>query len=287
MNWLRYFLKPAESLDRKRLWQIALFVSALYAVTISYLILYWYHLETRMPFHWFDDSLGWLQMDKGGHIYGAFTECSLGIRALLWAGVSRKRSCFWAAFISFSTQTSYEIFDGFCDGYGASVTDIIANAIGVLLPAIQYWCWGKLKLFNKISFYPSALIPLRPQFFGDSLPQQFLKDYNGLTFWFSVDLNTMTGKKILPKWLLLTFGYSADGLLGGDDNIWTDKDGTLHDYSHIARARKFVFSIDFNWGLLQQPGWKTIGAIFTHIKFPTPALEWHTSKGFRWHWWYF
>ena len=48
--------------------------SVLYLGSMSYLQFVWYKDQKRVPFHLYNDSKGYLQIDKMGHAYGAYME---------------------------------------------------------------------------------------------------------------------------------------------------------------------------------------------------------------------
>lgn len=78
--------------------------AALYAGTMAYLNFIWYKDTKRVPFAFYADGKGYLQVDKFGHAYGAYLESYAGYRALRWSGASkRRRYCMavrWAFFYS-------------------------------------------------------------------------------------------------------------------------------------------------------------------------------------------
>jgi hypothetical protein len=43
-----------------------------------------------------------------------------------------------------------------------------------------------------------------------------LKDYNGQTYWLSVNLHSFYKGSKIPKWLNLAIGYGANGMLTGN-----------------------------------------------------------------------
>ncbi len=284
---IKKILKIADKPQKTRVWLFSIFCVLLYSSTLIGLLVAWYQVDTSVPFHWFDDSKGWKYVDKFGHAFTAFVECSLLYKVWNWTGLSKNRCLAISAFMAFFSQSSYEIFDGFSAGYGASLPDIVANALGVLLYMTQIILLKKLIVDSKFSFHPTIYAHMRPSFFGEHYLQQFLKDYNGQTYWFTLDINQLLNKKILPSWLFLSVGYGADGLLGGDDNIWTSKDGTIKDFSHIERASRFMITIDFNWALIKNPTLNAFAQIFNYVKFPAPTLEFNTDKGVIFHWLYF
>ena len=52
-------------------------------------------------------------------------------------------------------------------------------------------------------------------------------------------------KRKWPDWLNFAVGYGADGMVGGDDNIF-ESNGITYDYSHINRNRQFYLSPDID-----------------------------------------
>lgn len=279
--------KIAKSPNHIRVLLFSIFCFFLYSSTLIVLLITWYQLDTSVPFHWFDDSKGWLLIDKFGHSFTAFVECSLLYKVWNWTGLSKNKCLIISTTMAFISQSSYEIFDGFSAGYGASFSDIFANLFGVLLYSVQILLFNKLLIESKFSFHTTVYAHLRPTFFGENILQQFLKDYNGQTYWFTFDINQLLNRRILPPWLFISVGYAAEGLLGGDDNIWISKDGMVHDYSNIQRTSRILFTIDFNWSLIKNPTLNSIGQFFNYAKFPTPTLEINLDKGFIFHWLYF
>jgi len=63
-----------------------------YLAGLSFLGFIWYKDHERVPFHFYDDSKGYLQIDKAGHAYSAYRESYSAYYALRWAGVSKKKA---------------------------------------------------------------------------------------------------------------------------------------------------------------------------------------------------
>jgi hypothetical protein len=60
---------------------------------------------------------------------------------------------------------------------------------------------------------------LRPNVLGENFLQQTLKDYNGQTYWLSINVASfLSDDTRFPKWLNVAVGYGADGLIGGTEN---------------------------------------------------------------------
>ncbi|HTF80309.1 MAG TPA: DUF2279 domain-containing protein, partial [Cytophagales bacterium] len=217
---LALFLRPSEKPDTLKL---TLFVGAALLSYISMLYtlaLVWYAQEESAAFHWFDDSMEWRLCDKLGHAYIAFIECRIANNLFRWCGLRHQRSLLYSFILAFTFQSGYEVLDGFAAAYGASIYDIIANALGALLVVIQFYLFKKIIASFKFNFFLSEYAVLRPGLLGDNLLTRCIKDYNGQTYWISINVQDLLRSTLLPKWLMLSIGYGGDGLVGGHDNIW-------------------------------------------------------------------
>ncbi|MBK8291123.1 MAG: DUF2279 domain-containing protein [Flammeovirgaceae bacterium] len=90
----------------------------------------WYSQYDKQDFQFFNDAGEWKQMDKVGHFYSAYQLSSISSNSLQWSGVSKKKSDWIGALTGFAVISSIEVLDGFSAGYGASVSDLAANALG-------------------------------------------------------------------------------------------------------------------------------------------------------------
>jgi hypothetical protein len=259
---------------------------SVYGLTLAGLIWAWYGVEGQTSFHWFDDSGEWLGMDKLGHCTATFQVAAFALFILQKAGAARRPASWIAALMGWLVVSSYELLDGLSPTYGASWADLLANAGGALLLPLQVRVFPRLMAIPKLSYYSHALAPLRPALLGSTMADRWLKDYNGMTLWLSLDVNTITNRKLLPPWMTVAVGYGAEGLLGGHDNVWTDAGGTVHDYSQLARTQQFYLSLDLNVIYLRErlpERWRWLLMPLHLIKCPAPAIEWG-AEGLRWHW---
>lgn len=260
----------------------------IYALSLLWLSSAWYNSYTS--FHFFDDLFEWEYLDKLGHFFtsfylGLFAYKTFGDPQNLNPSLQRK----WICFSGFALLLPIEILDGFSMNYGASVFDLAVNLFG------SAFCYGYVsnKIVSaaapKFSFHATALSLMRPDMLGATFAQQVLKDYNGQTYWLSIDINSISGRKLFPDWLLLTIGYGAEGLLGGHDNIWQNTDGKTIDYSNIARTKRFFVSVDVNTAAFRGRGrlYNYLFAPFVLLKFPAPAIEINMERGIVFHWIYF
>ncbi|HTH55629.1 MAG TPA: hypothetical protein VL728_06255 [Cyclobacteriaceae bacterium] len=259
-----------------------------YASALLWLSSTWYN--TYISFHFFDDFLEWKYLDKMGHF---FTSFYIGLAAFTSFGhpadlnsAAKKR---WICFAGFVFLFPIEVLDGFSMNYGASIFDLIANLLGGVF-CFYYVSNKTVSSFHpKFSFHNTAFAILRPDMLGATFAQQVVKDYNGQTYWLSVDINSIVNKKIIPNWLMLTIGYGAEGLLGGHDNVWQNAEGKTFDYSNVARVKRFFISVDLNTGVLRNKNrlFNYLLAPFVILKFPSPAIEINAERGVIFHWIYF
>ncbi len=260
-----------------------LFVVA-YTLGLFWLSSIWYNSYTG--FHFFDDLFEWEYLDKFGHF---FTSFQLGLYFYKTFGDQqnldsslRKR---WICFAGFVLLLPIEILDGFSLNYGASPADLVANALGGI------FCYGYVSykiissLTPKFSFHTTAFSLLRPEMLGSSFIQQIAKDYNGQTYWFSIDINRMLNSSLFPKWLSLAVGYGAEGLLGGHDNVWQTNNGVTKDYSNVMRTNRIFISLDVNASFLREKNklFNYLFAPFMLLKFPAPAIEINFERGIVFH----
>ncbi|HEV8515446.1 MAG TPA: hypothetical protein VGQ59_19315 [Cyclobacteriaceae bacterium] len=263
---------------------ITIIFAIIYLISLLWLSSVWYNTYTG--FHFFDDLFEWEYMDKLGHFFssfhlGLFFYKIFGNPNSLNQSIQKK----WFCFSGFVLLLPIEILDGFSLNYGASPADLLANGLGGLF----CYCHVTYKVLSdtlpKFSFHTTALNIIRPELLGCNIFQQAIKDYNGQTYWLSLDVNKVLNAKILPSWLMLTIGYGADGLLGGHDTEWENKNGETKDYSTVARTKRFFISIDINANSLREKN-KLLNyllAPFALLKFPAPALEINFERGIVFH----
>lgn len=274
--------ESAEISMRTKLLLILLTIA--YALALLWLSSAWYNYYTG--FHFFDDIFEWEYLDKLGHFltsfyFGLFLYQTFGDPQNLNPSLRKK----WICFSGFALLLPIEILDGFSLNYGASPADLLANGLG------NFFCYGYVSskiissLSPKFSFHTTAFSLMRPELLGSTFAQQIVKDYNGQTYWLSIDINSILNKKVLPGWLMLTIGYGAEGLLGGHDNEWQDLEGKTIDHSDIVRTKRFFISVDLNATVLKGKGklFSYLFAPFVLLKFPAPAIEINAERGIIFH----
>jgi hypothetical protein len=181
-------------------------------------------------------------------------------------------------------QTSFEIMDGTVATYGFSWSDMAANTVGAGLFALQELQWKQQRIQPKVSYvgqrYDASVLQRARQLYGNVGTERFLKDYNGQTHWWSINLKSFAKQSNLPAWLNVAVGYGAQGLLGGFKNEWADAIGNPVTRYDIQRYRQWYLApdIDFTKIKTNKKGLKVLFYVLNLVKFPTPGLEWSRGK---------
>ena len=270
-------LSYPDSIQKTRLCLTAGLISGAYITGLSYLKFVWYKDHERVPFHWYDDSKGYLQMDKGGHAYSAYFESSLAYHSLRKAGLSKAEALYYGAPMGLVFQTPIEIFDGLYEGWGFSWSDMAANTFGAGLFALQEAAFDKQIVRMKFSYSPSPY-PGYHRHLGTTPLERFFLDYNAHSYWLSANLKDICALDQIPSWLNIAFGYSANGMIYEFENP-TYYHGKP--FPHLERYRQFLFSLDVDFTKIPTKN-KWIKSLFytlNLIKIPFPTLEYNRIDG--------
>jgi hypothetical protein len=274
--------KDTNQINHSRLRTLVIGSSALYGAGLIGLNELWYKNSPRQRFSWFDDSQEWKQVDKVGHFYSAY-HFSLGAsKAFRWTGLSQKKSVFWGAMVGIVVMTPLEIFDGFSADYGASFSDIVANTGGALFLYGQHALWGEPRIHPKYSFHRTKYPHQRPELLGKSFQEEMFKDYNGQTFWLSIDVDKFLPKgNRYPKWLNLAVGY------GAEDMIFAQDSQNLQ--AGLQPHRQFYLSLDLDLTSIKTKSkfLKTLIFFVNMFHLPAPAISFSSAKGVKFHSWYY
>jgi len=279
------FFQPAPSLNKGRAIGLSTGLGATYAGAMIGLNYIWYKDSPRSKFNFFNDAKEWKQVDKLGHLHGAYFESVWATQMLKWAGVNHKKASIYGGLMGFTLQSSIEIFDGFSEKWGASWSDIGFNALGSAMALTQNLLWQEQRIRSKYSFhkvsYPDAQLEQRAiDLYGEGKIERLIKDYNSLAIWVSVTPSRfMKNPRPQAKWLALSVGYMGGDMYGGFDNSWEDENGNTIDRNDIEQYRRFFFSldIDFEQFPAKKPGWRTLLSVMNIIKAPMPAMEFNTK----------
>lgn len=278
---------PDSTTDTGRLW-CTLTASVLGWAGISFwLNEAWYKNYPRSSFHFYNDWGEWLQTDKTGHAVSSYSLSLAGIHLMKRTGMENRRAAWIGGLYGPVFLSSIEILDGFSEEWGFSLFDMAANIAGSALAVSQELLSGRQIARMKYSYHDSGLAKYRPDALGKNLPEKILKDYNGQTHWLSVNLSCLTGGEgVLPGWLNISFGYSANNMLGGYTNPPVFEGQQLPE---LERYRQFFLAPDIDLSAIET-GSEIINAVLRSLNFlkiPSPAIEYNRVDGFRLHLLYF
>lgn len=270
-----------DSLNWKKINRLIVTESAFYVGGISFLNYIWYNDKQRVPFNFYNDNKGWLQLDKLGHAITAYKESYVGYYGLRNAGVKKKKALLYGGPLGLILQTPIEIFDGMYEGWGFSWGDMIANASGSALLIGQELILNDQPLKLKMSYQRSKMADIRPGYLGKNQLQSFFYDYNGHTYWLSLNLNKLVKHKCIPNWLNLAAGYSGENMFSEFHNNGA--------YSSYKRYRQYYFSLDVDWTKIKTR-YKIMRIVLDAmmvVKMPFPTIAFDANKGLRSHLLYF
>lgn len=177
--------------------------------------------------------------------------------------------------------------DGFSAGWGASLGDVTANALGSAAFIGQQFAWDEQRILLKWSFHETQYAQYNPNQLGKNFPERMIKDYNGQTFWLSANIRSFLHEDSrFPGWLNIAFGYSGDGMIGARYNPSEINGNPVPSF---IRTRQYFLSPDIDLTRIKtKSGFlKMVFNIFGVLKFPLPALEYNSTQGLVVHGVYF
>mgnify|MGYP005848497057 CR=1 FL=1 len=251
----------------------------------------WYKEHHTTKFHFFNDYAEWQQMDKVGHIYSAYQLTNYGTSLFKWSGFNSKKANLISGFYSFGYLLGIEMLDGFSEKWGFSWGDILANSCGAALAIAQHQLGIEDYFTLKFSFSESGFAPLRPNLLGKTYAEQILKDYNGQSYWLSLNPSSIfkIDKAFFPKWLNLALGYSGEGMIAArNGQIVEISSANASYYLSAQHYRQFYISLDIDLRKIpvQNAFIKKVFYAVNLLKIPAPALEFN-KYGSKFHFLYF
>jgi hypothetical protein len=299
------FLAPADSFNPERFVAVSGGIGLGTAGSLVLLNQYWYANYPRGPFHFFDDSGEWMQIDKLSHAFNAYYMSMWARELYLWTGMPAPTSDYVGAATGAALLMTVELLDGFSTKWGASVFDFSANLFGSGLFLVQQRLVHDQPLALKVSSfpksyeaYPTDVTERARELFGRSLLERIIKDYNATTIWVSVSMSSITGLAGWPRWLNLAVGYGAQNLFGGFENRWCDdplvpvescEPSMVIDHTGIPRYRQWYLSPDINFTKLQvrSATLRLLLNVVNIIKVPAPTVEFNRIDGLKFHFLHF
>lgn len=280
---LNQFLKPSDTLNTSRRNAVVITEASMATLTLVGLNQLWYADYPKSKFHTLNDNNQWLQMDKLGHVFSAYQLGRLGANTLHWSGVSKQDQLIYGSTIGVAFLTVVEVFDGYSEEWGFSWGDMAANVTGAGLYVGQELLWKEQRFTIKYSFHRTDYAPQNPEVLGNGFSEEFLKDYNGQTYWLSLNLHAFFKESKIPSWLNVALGYGAEGMISGSNTNDNDVVQEQNPY------RQFYLSLDLDLTRIKTNSHvlRTIFDVFNVIKVPFPALEFNDKNGIKFHGIYF
>lgn len=225
----------------------------------------------RGKFHFEEDWVSAMQVDKAGHAYGGYITSYVMSEGLMASGLSWDDATLWGSVFGLAYQTYVETEDGFAKEWGFSPSDWYFDALGPLFFLSQHYVPALQNITPKWQYVPS-------EWTGEPVinrPRTFIDDYNSSTFWWSLNVYNILPdnlKKYWLPWLNVAVGYGADAV-----DVQIDPNGPPDQLSQ----RRYIIGLDYNFVKLFPKGgwfWNWLRQSLNFLKLPSPAIEF-TSSG--------
>ncbi len=263
-----FSINPKEK--NKNLNQLILYEVGTYSLGLVAMNELWYKNYPKSNFHFINDNSSWLQMDKMGHIATSYYSGVNGIKLYRWAGIDDKKAIWIGGLRGTFYNSIIEILDGFSENWGASMGDFASNSFGSFIAISQELYWKEQRILIKYSYSRSDLSYQNSELFGDNFFQRTFKDYNGQTYWISMNINSIfrSDNSQFPDWLNLALGHSAKGM--------TSPNNTTDD----GRYRQFFLSFDIDLMRIKSKNkiFSVLSNVFGYIKIPFPTIEYSNNQ---------
>lgn len=271
-------LEYSDSLNKKRRNAVVLTESIGTVSSLALLNEVWYKNYSTGQFHLFNDGKEWLQVDKIGHTMVSYYVGIAGIEALKWSGVKKNNATIWGGTLGLIYLTGVELLDGYSDKWGFSGYDMLANTSGTALAIGQNLLWEEQRIKLKFSTHMTNYAAYRPNLLGSSYMERVLKDYNGQTYWASINIKDfLDAESKFPSWLNIAIGYGAEEMISGEiDAEWCLTNPICDDFN---RYRQFYLSLDADLSKIEykRKFFKLLFGSFGFLKFPSPTLEFNKN----------
>jgi len=223
--------------------------------------------DNRTPFHFQEDLVYGLNVDKFGHFYGSYLLEYIISRTLNWANISEESSMWIGSGGALLFQTYVEIEDGFSK-WGFDRVDFASDVAGAAFPVARYYIPCIQNTDVKLSYHPSSLLGNPGGIGFQGQKHIMLDDYEGQTLWLSVKVHNLLPEGAKPYWpgfLCLALGYGA------------------RDIANPHPFRVYFLALDFDMTKLIPPNTpllKILGEALNLIHFPAPTLQFYPNAIF-------
>ncbi len=284
---LQVTAQPHPGVNRGRLNGVIITESIITTAGTIALHYLWYKKFPKSRFHLFNDNAEWMSMDKIGHATTAYNFSAIQYDVMRWSGVDNKKAAWIGGLTALGLQTMIEIFDGFSSQWGFSKGDMLANITGSALFVAQQLAWGEQRARLRFSFHKTIFAKYNPSELGANKWQSWLKDYNGQTYWLSINPSSfMSSQTSFPRWLNLSAGIGAEGMIGARTN--PSQIGQVK-IPAFRRQHRFLFSVDADLQRIDNSNHDPhiLLTVPNVLKFPAPALSFKKDSAVKFHWLYY
>ena len=228
--------------------------------------------DNRTSFHFREDLVYGLNVDKLGHIYGGDVLTFIFSKSLRWANFPETSALWWGAGASLLFQTYVEVEDGFST-WGFDRVDWASDVTGAFYPVAQHYVPILQNLDMKFSYHPSDLLDSGAGIGFRGQKHIMFDDYEGQTIWFSFKVHNLlpaAAQSYWPGWLCLALGYGARDVGG----------------VHPHRVYFLALDLDLTRVFPKDSEFlQTLGETLNHIHLPLPAVRF--EPGTIWYGLYF
>lgn len=272
------FWTPSDTLNRPRLHTLGGVGGGVAVGSLAGLYTVWYSDYPQSSFHGINDFPNWHYMDKMGH---ALTTYSIGqnfYSFLRWTGLDERQSIWYGGLTGWTYLAAVEVMDGFSDGWGFSTGDLLFNTAGSGLFIGQQLYWGEQRIQMKFGYHRTNFPQYNTALLGNGWTEEWLKDYNGQTYWLSVNpASFMSEDTWWPQWLNIAGGYGATGMIGAEVNPMIGSDG--QPLPAFARGSQYYLSLDIDLTRIpvKNDFLRGLFRVINVIKIPAPTLEYRTT----------
>ncbi len=245
-------------------------LSGLMATAIVTIHLYqqsgWWR-DNRTSFHFQEDLLYGLNVDKFGHFYGAYLLNFTISKALVWADMSEKDALWYGAGGALLFQTYVEVEDGFST-WGFDRVDWASDLAGAAWMPLRSLVPALRVVNMKLSYHPSDLLGSAGGRGFKGQKHIVIDDYEGQTIWFTLDVPAILPERVRSFWpgfLHLAYGYG------------------VRDVAHVHPYRVYYLAPDLDMTKIipQSSSFlRTLSEALNFIHFPLPAWRFYPTHAF-------
>ncbi len=207
----------------------------------------------RLIDNW-DESFG---ANYGGHMLAGYFLSYLSAESLLASGLSKQLSTIYGALMGLGYQFYVEVLDGYGLNYGLSPYEMYSNILGVIYYLGSAYSPFLQNFTPKFNYYPAPS-------FGEHFKvasKTPIDDYSSWNFWITANVPHLLSdnySSFWPKWLDLSFGYSARNL------------------GYPDRSRIYTIALDYDLEEILPDGgptWNWFKHTLNFLKLPSPTWE--------------